>query len=187
MQKKVVIPGEMLAIAEEFVACENTFQEGENIYSNTAGFVDYNKGAHEVSVQPDKSVNPFTSGCRVTGQVIAVRKSRVLVKLLKASKNSEPGVLTQSYATLAISNVDTRFVENLNQEFKIADLIVAEVDSIKPYGVYLRTNRPSLGVIRAYCSRCRAPLYLRGNKLICKKCGSVESRKLSTEYTLKME
>jgi len=187
MRKKVVIPGEMLAIAEEFTACENAFQEGEKIYASTIGVAEYDKKSHEVRVQGRKNVKPFAPGCRVIGQVLAVRKSRVLVKLFEAMEGPEPRVLTQSYATLFISNVDNRFVEDLTQEFKIGDIIAAEIDSIKPYGLYLRTDKPSLGVIRAYCSKCRAPLYLKDNKLFCKRCGSIEKRKLSVEYTLTID
>ena len=186
MQKKVVIPGEKLAIAEEYVGSENTFQENEKIYSAVLGKAEYDARKHEIDVVAERSVRPFVAGCKVIGQVMGVRKSRVLVKLLEARLGPEKCVLTQYFATLFISNVADRFVKDLSEEFKIGDFIVAEVDSIKPYGVYLRTDKPSLGVIKAYCSKCRAPLYLTNNKLMCKRCGSVEARKLSAEYILKV-
>lgn len=186
MQKRVVVPGEELAIAEEYSAGESTFEENERIYSAILGRVNYDVHKHEIGIVSDKNVKAFSVGCKVIGQVTAVRKNRALVKLLKASLGPERRVLTQFFATLFISNVADRFVKDLSEEFKIGDFIAAEVDSIKPYGVYLRTDKPSLGVIKAYCSKCRAPLYLTNNKLMCKHCGSVEKRKLSAEYILKV-
>lgn len=186
MQKKIVVPGEELAIAEEYAAGESTFEENERIYSAVLGKANYDSQKHEIAVNAEKNVKSFSAGCRVIGHVAAVRKNRVLVKLLKAYLGPEERVLTQFFATLFISNVADRFVKDLSEEFKIGDFIAAEVDSIKPYGVYLRTDKPSLGVIKAYCSKCRAPLYLTNNKLMCKRCGSVEKRKLSAEYILKV-
>ena len=186
MRKKVGIPWEELGIAEEYAASENTFEENERIYASVLGRAEYDKAKHEISVLAEKTAKPFTEGCKVIAQVLAVRKSRVLVKLIEARLGPEKRILTQFFATLFISNVDERFIKDLNEEFKVGDFIIAEVESIKPYGVYLRTNKPSLGVIKAYCSVCRAPLYLTNQKLMCKRCGSVEKRKLSAEYILKV-
>lgn len=185
--KTRVIPGENLAEAEEFAEGENTFQEQGNIYSEMLGFAEYDHSRHEVRVVPDKEVKVFSQGCKVLGQVVAVRNSRVLVNIFSASEGPEKRVVNRSNAILFVSKVDTRYIKSLSDEFKIGDIIAAEVDDIKPYGVYLRTNKPSLGVVKAFCSRCRAPLYLKSEKLFCKKCGSVETRKLSVDYALKME
>lgn len=185
--KRRVIPGENLAEAEEFSEGENAFQEGEKIYSQAVGYAEYDHNAHEVRVIPDKEIKVFSKGCKVLGQVMAVRKSRVLVNLFSASEGPEKRIVNQSHATLFVSKVDERYITSLSDEFKIGDIIAAEVEDIKPYGIYLSTNKPSLGVIKAFCSRCRAPLYRKGDKLFCKRCGSIEKRKLSEDYILKME
>ncbi len=185
-KEKVVIPGERLAIAEEFDAGENTFREGNEIFASVFGKAHYDKKSHTASVLAEKSAKPFEIGSKVYARVLAVRKSRVVVKLLYAFQGLEARVATQGYAILFISNVDNRFIKDLREEFRIGDIIVAEIADIKPYGVYLRTNKPSLGVIKAFCTKCRAELYLKDSKLMCKRCNNIERRKISAEYLLKL-
>ena len=48
--------------------------------------------------------------------------------------------------------------------------------------IQLTTKDKDLGVVYALCSRCRTPLIRRGDKLICPRCGNVETRKLSPYY-----
>ncbi|MEM4663057.1 MAG: exosome complex RNA-binding protein Csl4 [Candidatus Diapherotrites archaeon] len=185
--KKIVVPGENLAEAEEYTEGGNTFQEGEEIFSEVVGYAEYDSKNHEVRVIPDKKVRVFSIGTRVLGQVISSRKTRVLVNIMPPIDSQEYVVISQSKAILFISKVADRFVKDIEEEFKIGDIILAEIDDIKPYGIYIRTNKPNLGVIKAFCSKCRAPLYYESGKLLCKKCGSVERRKISSEYSLKMQ
>ncbi|MEM4598282.1 MAG: exosome complex RNA-binding protein Csl4 [Candidatus Diapherotrites archaeon] len=183
--KRIVVPGEDLAEVEEFIEGENTFQEGEKVRSAVVGFAAYDSKNHEVKVVPDKRVRVFEIGTKVIGQVVASRKTRILVNIAPPECSGERVVLPKTKATLFVSKVADRFVKDLSEEYKIGDIIVAEIDDIKPYGLYLRTNKPNLGVLKAFCSRCRAPLHYKVGRLVCNKCGSIERRKISSEYSVR--
>ncbi|MCX8190079.1 MAG: exosome complex RNA-binding protein Csl4 [Candidatus Diapherotrites archaeon] len=183
--KRIVVPGEDLAEVEEFIEGENTYQEGEKVRSAVVGFATYDSKSHEVKVVPDKRVKVFEIGTKVIGQVVASRKTRILVNIAPIECNDERIVLPKTKATLFVSKIADRFVKEISEEYKIGDIIVAEIDDIKPYGLYLRTNKPNLGVLKAFCSRCRSPLHYNNAKLLCKKCGSIEHRKISSEYSIR--
>jgi exosome complex component CSL4 len=84
-----------------------------------------------------------------------------------------------------VSRVDTGFVKVLSEKFKIGDIVKARVDEIYPFGLELSTADPSLGVVKAFCAKCRQPLHLFGAMLKCLSCGATERRKISSDYVLK--
>lgn len=185
MSKRIVLPGEELSTAEEFEGGKNTFQEQGIVFSDSIGEAEFDSKNYEVKVKKAKNVKIFSPGTKVYGIVTAVRKSYAFIKILEAYDGKEPRVFTKSHATLMISVISRDYIKDIHSELKIGDIIVAEVDSIKPWGVFLRTNKPDLGIVKAYCSNCRKPLHLSHGKLMCTNCGSLEKRKLSRNYALK--
>ncbi len=186
MQKKVVVPGEELGISEEYSAEENTFEDEDGtIYADSVGTAEFDDSSREVNVEKERVVKNFSPGSTVHAAVSGVRKNRVLVHIINAEKNGEKRIVSHSMAMIPIANVSQRFVKDLRQEFRIGDIVKAEVESIKPFGIRLLTSKPSLGVVKAYCSKCRHPLHLIGRELKCTNCGSTERRKTSSEFVLK--
>ena len=185
MDKKIVLPGEELSTAEEFEEGENTFTEEDSVYSDSIGKVEFDSKNYEVSVKKKKNVKLFSPGTKIYGLVTGIRKSSVSIKILEAYDGIEPRVFTRSRASIMVSVISRDYVKDIRAEFKIGDIVVAEVEDVKPYGVNLRTDKPELGVLRAYCTKCRKPLHLSHGKLMCTSCGSLEHRKLSNEYSLK--
>lgn len=185
MKEKIVSPGEELGTAEEFQEGENTFQENGFVFSDSVGKAEFDSQNYEVKVQSRKEVKLFHPGSRVYGIITATRKNRAYVKILKAFDNSEQRVFTKSKATLMIAAISKDYVKDIRNRFRIGDIILAEVETVKPYGINLRTNKPELGVVKAFCSKCRNPMQFSGKKLMCTNCGNVEKRELSKNYSLK--
>lgn len=185
MAKKVVLPGEELSTDEEFEGGDNTFNENGFVYSDSLGTAEFDPQNYEVKVKKKKTVELFRPGAKVYGVVSTVRKNSVTIAIKEAYWNREPQVFSKSRAALMISQVSRDFVRDIKEMFKKGDIVVAEVSSVKPYAVDLRTNKPELGVIRAYCSQCRHAMNYSNSKLMCTNCGSVEHRKISSEYALK--
>jgi exosome complex component CSL4 len=79
-----------------------------------------------------------------------------------------------------VSNVRDSYVKWLADEFRPSDLIRARV--IDAERMRLTTSEDSLGVVKAYCSKCKGELVLEGKKLKCPVCNMTETRKISTEY-----
>ena len=185
LTKKIVLPGEELSTAEEFEEGENTFEENDLVYSDSVGVAEFDPKNYRVKVVKKKSVKLFHPGTTVYGIVTGVRKNSVHVKILEAYDKKVARIFTKSNASIMISAISRDYVKNIHDQFKIGDIVKAEVADVKPYGVNLRTDKPELGVVRAYCSKCRKPLHLSHGKLMCTSCGSIENRKLSSEYSLK--
>lgn len=180
---KLVLPGDFLTTEEEFFAGKNTFENGSGkIYSTSIGLAEFKEKERKVEVKQKKSLNLLDAGSVITGQVILVKDSRLVISILKAEKNGEKKIPLNSSAVLLISNVSQGFVKNLRDEFRVGDIIKAKVISVSPQSIEVTTSYSDLGVIKAYCVKCRNALELSGRELKCRNCGSVEGRKISSDY-----
>jgi exosome complex component CSL4 len=66
--------------------------------------------------------------------------------------------------------------------FKVGDIVRAKVISRMNKTFHLSTKGNNLGVISSYCSLCGEILSIDRKRLLCKKCGSTENRKISVDY-----
>ncbi len=185
LKKKVVSPGEFLSTEEEFIPGKNTFEENGEIFSGSTGLVVEDLKSKEISVKPSSEPVKIRPGSVIFGRVEVVKDSSVLVEMQNVY-GADKKVFTSSFAVLPVRNVSRDYVERLRDFFKVGDLVKARVAKILPgNNIDLETNSPDLGVVKAYCSRCRNPLQLFGSSLKCLKCGNTEGRKISKDYLLK--
>jgi len=184
--KKVVLPGEFLATEEEFVPGKNAFDDEEgNVFSGSLGSVETDSTTKEISVKPSVGLHKLKRGSIVYGRVALVKDNSLTVNLLRDPDKAERQILAPSVAMLPVRSVSREYVRNLKDFFKIGDIVKARVDKIIHVGIDIATNDPDLGVIKAFCSRCRHPLYLFGTSLKCMSCGSTENRKIARGYLVK--
>tara|TARA_Y100000310_G_C20698559_1_gene827539 strand:- start:1266 stop:1823 length:558 start_codon:yes stop_codon:yes gene_type:complete len=183
--KKRVIPGDFLSTEEEFEPGQNAFIEEGSIRSDSIGTVVENTEHRTISVEKTKNVIPIKKGDIVFGEVGLVRDSSVILYLSTVEADHTKKVLSVTRASLPIRMVSRDYVKHLKELFKIGDLVKAKIAFVAPYGIDVRTDEPELGVIRAFCAKCRKPLQLFGSQLKCLGCGDTGGRKFSTEYSLK--
>ena len=186
LKKKVASPGEFLSTEEEFIPGKNTFEENGEIFSGSTGLVVEDLKSKEISVKPASEPVKIRPGSVVFGRVDVVKDSSVLIEMQNVY-GSNKKVFTSSFAVLPVRNVSRDYVERLRDFFKVGDLVKAKVAKILPgNNIDLETSSsPDFGVIKAFCSRCRKPLYLFGSSLKCTSCGNTEGRKISNDYLLK--
>jgi len=181
MSTRVVLPGDVLCVEEEFMP-------GSGAYVDEKGFVRaaivgepvYDIASRRVSVRPfsRKSLLP-KQGDVVVGVVSIVKEDVAIVKVLGFDihapfKNSITGLLH-------ISQISESRVESIYDAVKLGDLVKAKV--INNYvPLLLSIKEPRLGVVLAYCSKCGAVLVKEESNLRCPRCGSVEQRKVSLDY-----
>ena len=116
-------------------------------------------------------------------RVIEVKPQVVIVQLLGLEgRENDREIATSKLAGIHISEIKEGFVEDITKEFKIGDIVRARVIANEKSPIQLTTKGRDLGVVYALCSRCRTPLIRRGDRLICPRCGNVETRKLSSLY-----
>jgi len=186
--RKLVLPGQFLTTEEEFSPAANTFADDNGrIHADSVGILDFDEKKREVLVQKKSRIVKVAGiGSIVLGRVIMVKDNAVVLELLQAEMQAEPRRLLHSSGTVMVSRVSMFFVKKLHDDFKIGDLVKAKIVEVTDYGIELSTNEPSLGVVRAYCTNCRQELGLFAGKLKCTNCGSIERRKLSSDYSLIM-
>ena len=186
MGKKVVVPGDFLALEEEYLGGANTFTDDEgNVYSDSIGKAMFDDASRTVTISKEKPVSKLSVSTVVIGYVHLVKDSVVVIRMAYCEEQKGRRVVAPTQAFLKVANVSRAYVKLLRDEFKIGDLVVAKICEITPFGIQLRTNEPNLGVIRAHCTKCRSILHLSGRDLRCLNCGNVERRKTSMEYVLK--
>ena len=102
------------------------------------------------------------------------------VKVLAVRGKEGRSILLQTDATLHIGKIDARYVKSVDDEYRTGDYIRAKVIGTKG-GPQLATDRPDLGVIRAF-GPSGNQLQLEGNRLKDPETGQVFHRKLASDY-----
>lgn len=178
-----VIPGDFLATAEEFVPGDGAYEEDGKIYSSCTGVVLVDVRTKHISVFSSTPGPPaLKRGDVVIGRVEEVRdqSANVYIGVLRGREDRE--LPLPNMGTIHVSQVHTRYVEDLHRQFKPGDIVRARVLNASREPVQLSTAGDDLGVIVAACSRCRALLEREDSKLRCLECGNVEFRKLASDY-----
>jgi len=186
-QKELVFPGTLLGTAEEFAPGPNAYEhESGSVRADAIGVKELDEKNHEVRVQKlSNVVKPLEKGSIVRVVVMLVKEKMVMVEMREATKDGEPRKILNSFASIPVFNVSTRFVERLSDLFRVGDIVEARVAEITPYGIDLTTRDPELGVLMGYCIKCRGRLRLSADQLTCEACGNVERRKIAANYAFK--
>ncbi len=187
MSKKnsIVLPGEILTTEEEYLPGENTFEEKGNVKSKISGRVIFDDEKREVKVK-GKNVEMLKKGDVVFAKVNIVKTSMVVVEIVDSEGNKAIGLSSGQIPVRFVSNA---FVKDLGTCFKVGDLVKAKVVSANEIAVDLCTNQTGLGVVTAYCSKCRKRMTFNNGKLRCMdpECGSIEERKWAETEDLPTE
>lgn len=184
---ELVIPGDFLAYGEEYVSGQNCFEDEEgNVHSDTIGQKLFDNSTHEVSVQKKtRHVKLIERGTFVIGVVGIVRDNVVIIDLKEADFKGDRRSVSNITASLMVSNIANEYVNSTSDMYRVGDIVRAHVLDVPSYGIELETKSPDLGVIKAFGVRSREPLILINGQLRDTKTGATESRKVSTQYSLR--
>lgn len=176
-----VMPGDFVGTTEEFRAGNGTYVNVADIHSLSTGYVKIDRKSRTVSVVPQTSTPPqINEGDIIVGSVVNMRESVALVEIGAIKGKGEREFQTNGAAAIHVSNVKDSYVKNLGQEFSLSDVVKAKV--INTQNMRLTTDGKTLGVMKAFCSRCHSGLEKDDDRLKCPECGRVEKRKLSSDY-----
>lgn len=173
-KQKIILPGEFLATEEEYAAGTNTRAVEGKVISTTMGRVEFDNANKEVRVI-GKTIQEVREGDTIMGRVMLVKESSATVQLLMAENGKKITGIT--VGQLPIRNVSNEYVTELKKKIKIGDLIRARIQSASELGIDLITKEKGYGVIKAYCTNCRAEMQYLEGKLTCQNCGTTEERK----------
>jgi exosome complex component CSL4 len=176
-----VLPGDRLAVSEEFLPGPNTYDDSGLIRALRAGSVFRDVKNMEISVKPATEPEIIRVDDWITGQVEAVQANSANVHIYfhngKPTFKDFSGMLT--LRGLSGGGRGARRTTPV----KSGDVVRCRVFSLLNGIIHLTIDEPDMGVIYALCGNCGKPL-LRGSatRAKCDECGNVEERKLARDF-----
>jgi exosome complex component CSL4 len=180
MERRMVLPGDEIAVAEEFEPGEGTYERNGLVFASTPGVLDLDPANRVARVRPFNPPAALHVGDIVYGVVDDIRGMMATATVLAIHGRTRQ-ISGENEGTIHISNVSEDYTEDIHDMFRLGDIIRAKVIQVKP-SLQLTTAEPDLGVVRAFCSVCRGPLELRGRDLFCPRDERAEHRKIARDY-----
>lgn len=181
MTDRQVLPGDEIAVEEEYVASEGTYVRNGKIYASQAGTLvldDSESIARVISYNPP---NILKEGDIIYAVIGDTRKTMATATALVAEGNRR-AIASSTDGTLHVSKISPDYTDTVSNEVRKGDLIRARVIGTKP-SLQLTTKDAHLGVVRALCGMCKTELERKGkNNLFCPKCKRSQPRKLADDY-----
>jgi len=174
---ELVLPGDYLGAAEEFLPGRGTYEYGGRIYASMLGRPSVDARDRTIRIEPRNSVPEVGEGDLVYARVEELKTAMAICEVL-ATATSRRGVPGKPEGTVHVSKVKDGYTESLSGEFAIGDILLAKVLQAHP-SIKLTTAAPTLGVVSARCQACHALLNLHGKTPTCPRCGHQEHRKLA--------
>jgi exosome complex component CSL4 len=180
MGKENTLIGDYLGTIEEFAPGEGTYSDDGKIYASNIGKAVLDPKDHTARVD-GKFPPELKVGQVVFGDVLNIKKNIIMVIVRKIQGvRGAVDIKTGLY----VSNISNSYVEKPDDMFGIGDIVKGKVIKIEP-GMIDISTKGDLGVVKAFCKRCRYPLEESEKfegKLVCPSCGHREQRKLSKDY-----
>ncbi len=185
-EKKIALPGERIAVIEEFMPYSGSYpyayEEDGNIYSSVVGIVKKDLSRRLIAVEPvPKCTRLPMYNDVVYGQVMSVIKDTVAVTRILGKEGGTRYEVTVT-GLLHISQVSETIIRSIYDAVRIGDYIRAKVISRHGPPYLLTIKGRDLGVILAFCPFCHQPLYRHGTLLQCRNCRLSFKRKISAMY-----
>ena len=182
--EKIVLPGDSIASALEYLPSFGTYSDDEDIRASAIGYPELVKEERVARINIVTKIPKMQQrGTYTYGVVSNLNDTKAMIDLASIDSNRFKLVTPGETAILRVENVRRGFVKSMKNEFRIGDIVKVKITNVSKTGVDLTTDERELGVVKAYCSRCRGEMEKIDNfKVKCKNCGWVENRKISNEY-----
>lgn len=180
MERKMVLPGDQIAVSEEFEPGEGTYEKDGMIFAAAPGVLELDAENRVARVRAFNPPAELHVGDIVYGVVDDIRGMMATATVLAIHGRTRQ-ISGEAEGTIHISNVSEEYTEDIRDMYRLGDAIRAKVIQVKP-SVQLTTAEPNLGVVKALCSVCRGPLELRGRELYCPRDERSERRKFAADY-----
>ncbi|MCL5437951.1 MAG: exosome complex RNA-binding protein Csl4 [Candidatus Thermoplasmatota archaeon] len=178
--EKIVLPGEIIANAEEYVPGRNVDEDSGKLISLVMGKIRKDDENLVISVESHRVKPKPGSGDIVYGIVRKGDRDRFTVSVgaLQTGKN-------ELYELNMSGNLrvffDRRSAGRDNISVRVGDYVRTKVYKVRD-NLELSLNGPTLGTLIARCTRCRTILAKKGNDLVCNNCENVEKRRMAPDY-----
>ena len=168
-----VLPGDKIAVIEEYEAGSNACDDGHVVRATVIGESEVDKKNRLVNVKNNKPISIPEKNDIVIGTVEAVMGSMIAVMIKYV--NSEP-VKSQVECICPTKNVRKRNVA------LIKDLVKLKIVSHLNGAIHATIQEPELGVLFTKCRKCGKDVKPLRDIVKCIECGWTDDRKLSTDF-----
>ena len=181
---EIALTGQYLGVVEEYLPDKkSTYVRDGQIFATKAGIVSINeeRRAIEIKTHQDEDRKTIKINDILIGTIQFLRLYSVGISF--ATINNKIHFNSSYFGNIHVSHISHKFIEKIADAFQITDIVRAKVIKKEQNEYSLSTVGKDLGVIHADCSICGSPLEKIGqNKLKCERCGSIEVRKLASDY-----
>lgn len=195
MNKKVsVLPGDKVAVSEEFLPGRNVYEDCGVLRALSVGTVQTDRARSEISVKSSPEVNLFSVGDYITGQVEVAQTNSAGVRIYYLNgKPTDKGFTGSLMLRSGPSGGrgggggrgrggSGRGEGRRGPAVKLGDIVRCRIVSMLNGMIHLSMNEDEMGVIYALCGTCGKPLLRAGGRVKCDECGNVEERKLAADF-----
>jgi len=180
MNRKMTMPGDQVATAEEYMPGQDTYERDGKIFAAVMGRVMFNESDKTVSIVSVGKIRILGAGDIVLGEVGNVTNSLVSVTI-SGLENAASNAGAGETGVIHISKITASYTDDARKEYRTGDLVRAAVLQAAP-SIQLTTREPELGVLKARCGHCRNILENSSGKLYCAECERFEHRKLASDF-----
>lgn len=173
MSSKQALPGDKIAIIEEFETGNNTFDDGHTIRSLVVGTPEFDKSNRVAKINEMKKPAVPKAGNVIVGNVSALMNNMFAINVVYIDgKPTHSGLEVICQARGAKKRILVR----------VGDIAAAKVISLLNGVIHAIISEPELGVLFTKCNRCAGRVIPIGANVKCADCGYIEERKLSTKF-----
>jgi exosome complex component CSL4 len=179
-QKQTALPGDTVALPEEFVPGKHVYENENSIRALLAGTVLKDFSKREVHVRPVTRNRMPSVGDYVTGQVEAVQANSAGLRVYYL--NGKPTGSGFTGMLLLRAEGGGGRGRRRTTPVKLGDIVRAKVASLLNGIIQLSIDEDRTGVFFALCSVCGSPLTRADGRAKCLECGNVEERKFASDF-----
>ncbi|MGI0047402.1 MAG: exosome complex RNA-binding protein Csl4 [Nitrosotalea sp.] len=173
MSSKQALPGDKIAIIEEFETGQNTFDDGHSIRSMVVGTPEFDKTNRVAKINELKKAAVPKSGDVILGNVSALMNNMFAINVLYINgKPTHSGLEVICQARGAKKRILVR----------VGDIATAKVLNLLNGVIHVTISEPELGVLFSKCNKCAGSIVSMGSSVKCVDCSYIEERKLSTKF-----
>jgi len=180
IKRNMSIPGDKLAVIEEFEAGEGTYiDDGGVIRASTVGVVHKDVVNRKIMVKRRRENRLPKVGDIIIGHVESAQPSEVNIRIHFINDSpSQKGFI----GMLLLREEESKEGRGNKLPCKAGDLVRAKVAANVDMIIILTLSCPNCGVIYALCSLCGGQLVKINTKLKCVECGNIEHRVIAPDY-----
>ena len=115
MSKKTVLPGDEVAVAEEFMPAEGTYEQDGKILSSLAGELELDQEEKIAKVSPKNPLVTLKNGDSVFCRITDVRASMAICDIF-AAEGKDRDITGETSATIHISKLSSEYVQDVGRE-----------------------------------------------------------------------